>query len=136
MILPSRAGEDSMIERKMIRVQDHDQDQLDTKPPPYATANPVPNSVLLSITPPIQLTTKFRPSSHLPRDCAPSPSAQAMFYSPLDRRSSVPTRKRLAATRQAMLPHPAGKIGRLKSAEGCGPGRFSSTVLNDLTHVE
>jgi hypothetical protein len=34
MIPPSRAGEDSMIERKMIRVQDHDQDQLDTKPPP------------------------------------------------------------------------------------------------------
>jgi len=102
-----------MIEKKMIRVQDHDQYQLDTIPPPSTIANPVPNSVRLPITPPIQVTTKFRPSSHLPRDCAPSPSVQAMFYSPLDRRSSVPTRKRLAATQQAMLPHLAGKIGRL-----------------------
>jgi hypothetical protein len=33
MILPSRAGEDSMIEREMFRVQD----QLDTKPPHTCT---------------------------------------------------------------------------------------------------
>jgi len=98
----------------MIRVQDHDQYQLDTKPPPSTIANPVPNSVRLPITPPIQVTTKFRPSSHLPRDCAPSPSVQAMFCSLLDGRSSVPTKKRLAASQQAMLPHPAEKIGRPK----------------------
>src|SRR5208337_2737382 len=123
MILPSRAGEDSVIEREMIRVQDRD--QLDTKPPLACNGKSSTNSARLARTSPVEVATRFPPSSHLPRDCAPSPSVRAMFYPPLDRRSSVLTRKRRGATQQAMLPHLAGKIGRLKSAEGRGPGRVS-----------
>src|SRR5271157_1105699 len=101
MILPCRAGEDSMIEREMIRVQD--QDQLDTKPPLTCNGKSSTNTVRPPITSPLQVTMIFSPSSHLPRDCAPPPSVQAMFYPPLDR-SSVPTRKRRAGTWLAMLP--------------------------------
>src|SRR5208337_3046770 len=108
MILPSRAGEDSMIEREMIRVQD----KIDWTPnqPSHAMANPVPMQWQIRyqhcstpITSPLQVTMKFSPSSHLPRDCAPPPSVQAMSYPPLDRRSSVPTRKRRAGTPLGML---------------------------------
>ncbi len=125
-----------MIEREMVRVQDHDQDQLDTKPSPTCnsksntkqcpTADYSPNTgydeIALIVTLAKRLCTFALCSSDVLSSTGPRPSG--------------PTWKRLAATWQAMLPHLAGRIGRLKRAEGRGPGPFSSTVLNDVTHVE
>jgi hypothetical protein len=49
MILPLRPGEDRMIDREMIRVQD----QLDTKPTPTCNGKSSTNSVRLKTNSPI-----------------------------------------------------------------------------------
>src|SRR5271165_5337729 len=69
MILPSETGENPMIEREMIRVQD--QDQLDTKPPLTCNGKSSTKTLRPASSSPIEVTMKISRSSHLPGDCAP-----------------------------------------------------------------
>src|SRR5208283_5588772 len=100
MILPSRPGEDSMIEGNDSR---SGSGSIGHQTTPHMQQQIQYQHCSTPITSPLQVTLKFSPSSHLPRDCAPPPSVQAMFYPPLDRRSSVATRKRRAGTPLGML---------------------------------
>src|SRR5208337_253771 len=131
MILPSRAGEDSMIDREMIRVQH--QDQLDTKPAltcngkssTNAMANPVPTLFDPDNFPPTGCDEIFPIVTLAKRLCTSAlcssdvlPSAGPTIFRP-----DQETARRHQASHAS--PVFLDQLGYLRSADGRGPRRFS-----------
>src|SRR5208283_873918 len=123
MILPSRAGEDSMIEREMVRVQD----KIDWTPnqPSHAMANPVPTLFDPDNFPPTGYDEIFPIVTLAKRLCTSAlcssdvlPSAGPTIFRP-----DQETARRHPA--RHAFPVFLDQLGYLRSADGRGPRRFS-----------